>query len=224
MANRFKTWRYWRDEWINPFIIAFILAMIIRTFIFQPFKIPSTSMYPTLKVGDRIFVNKFLYGAKIPFINKRIPKVREPERGDIIVFVSVTDPKYPEPEDEHVRLMGPLFFNKKKIGLRWYHPRYLVKRLVGLPGDRVEIKDSEIYINGKILEEPLIMKSFRYFNSGEYGKEGIFVVVPPDSFFVLGDNSANSIDSRFWGFVPRSQLTGKMFIIWWPFNRVRLMK
>ena len=139
MSKR-KTWQYWRDEWIYPFIIAIILAMIIRVFIVQPFKIPSTSMQPTFKIGDRIFVNKFLFGAGIPFTNIRTPKIRGPKRGDIIVFISATDPVFPEPRKEHVRLLGPIFFNKMRKHLKWYTRRYIVKRLIGLPGDKVMIR------------------------------------------------------------------------------------
>jgi len=224
MANRFKTWRYWRDEWVYPFIIAVFFATIIRIFIVQPFKIPSTSMYPTLKVGDRIFVNKFLYGAKIPFMEKRTPEIRDPKRGDIIVFVSVTDPIFPDGDTAYKRIVGPLFFNPAKKRFRWYSPRFLVKRLVGVPGDKVEIKDGDIYINDHVLKEPLVIKGINYFNAGDYGQEGKVITLSPDSYFVLGDNSANSVDSRFWGTVPKRQLTGKVMVIWWPLNRIRLVK
>lgn len=224
MIHKYRTWRYWRDEWINPFIIAIVLAIIIRTFIVQPFKIPSTSMYPTLKISDRIFVNKFLYGVRIPFTNKWSPAVRQPKRGDIIVFTSVTDLIYPEPEKEYARIVGPLFFNKSRIGFRWYAPRYIVKRLIGKPGDKVEIKNGDVYINDKLLEKPVIIKGFDYFNAGDYGSENNPIIVPPGSYYVLGDNSSNSVDSRFWGFVPKGRVLGEAFIIWWPLSRIRLIK
>lgn len=222
--NRLRSWQYWRDEWVYPFVLAVIFAMLIRTFIAQPFKIPSTSMYPTLKIGDRIFVNKFLYGAKIPFLNKSLPRIRDPKTGDIIVFVSVTDPEYPEPRVNHVRLLGPVFYDKERVRLKWYRPRFLVKRLIGVPGDTVGIKNGDLYINGKLLEDPLAIKGFKYFNAGEYGKEGKPITIPENSYFVMGDNSANSVDSRFWGFVPADQVTGKVFVIWWPIQRVRIIK
>jgi len=222
--NKYRTLRYWMNEWIYPFLIALFFATLIRVFIVQPFKIPSTSMYPTLKVGDRIFVSKFIYGAKVPFINKKTPAVREPRRGDIVVFVSATDLKYPEPEEEYIRIMGPVFFNKDKKHLKWYAPRYLVKRLIGLPGDKIQIKDGDVYVNDEVLDEPFIIKTFNYFNAGEYGNESKPITVPEGSYFLLGDNSANSVDSRFWGFVSESHLTGKAFIIWWPVNRIRLIK
>ena len=225
MSGKYKTWRYWKDEWVYPFVIAIILAMLIRTFVVQPFKIPSTSMYPTLKIGDRIFVNKFLYGAKIPFTIIKTPKIRLPKRGDIIVFISATDPPYPDPKREHLKILGPIFFNKVKKNFKWHtQPRYIVKRLIGLPGDEIEIEDGDVYIDGRLLKEPLIIKGFNYFNAGDYGKNATATIVPPDSYFVLGDNSANSVDSRFWGFVPKKNLVGKVFIIWWPLNRIRLVR
>ncbi|NQT22394.1 MAG: signal peptidase I [Candidatus Omnitrophica bacterium] len=224
MKSRFFTWKYWWTEWIKPLCVAIILAMLIRTFIAQPFKIPSTSMYPTLKVGDRIFVNKFLYGARIPFTCIKTPEVRKPQRGDIIVFVSVTDSKYPEPQGEFIRILGPVFFNKDTKRLKWYSPRYIVKRLVGLPGDRLEIRDEDVYIDGKVLNEPFVVKKFSYYNAGDYGASGKTIEVPAGSYSVMGDNSANSVDSRFWGFVPEQNVTGKVFVIWWPLNRIRLVK
>ncbi|MCK4463495.1 MAG: signal peptidase I [Candidatus Omnitrophica bacterium] len=222
--SKYKTWRYWRDEWVYPFVIAIILAMFIRCFIVQPFKIPSTSMYPALEIGDRIFVSKFMYGAKIPFADKRIPKLRDAQRGDIIVFVSATDSVYPGPKKEYTRLLGPVFFNKEKKRFRWYSPRFIVKRLIGLPGDKLEIKEGDVYIDGRLLDNPLIIKGLNYFNAGNYGREGKSILVPAGSYFVLGDNSANSVDSRFWGFVPEKNIVGKVFIIWWPLNRIRLMR
>ena len=224
MDHRYKTWRYWKEEWIYPFVIAVILALFIRTFVIQPFKIPSASMYPTLKIGDRIFVNKFLFGAKIPFINKTTPKVREPKRGDIIVFISVEDPEYPFPVAKHIRILGPIFFNKLSKTFKWYSgPRYIVKRLIGLPGEMVEIKGGYVYINDKILTDPPIIKSFRYFNVDDESLQPNPILVPENRYFVLGDNSANSVDSRFWGFVPKDHITGKAFVVWWPLFRIRYL-
>ncbi|MDD5439926.1 MAG: signal peptidase I, partial [Candidatus Omnitrophica bacterium] len=201
-----------------------IIASIIRVFIIQPFKIPSTSMYPTLKVGDRIFVNKFLYGAKVPFTDSRLPKVRTPERGDIIVFQSVTDAEFPDPAANYTRLVGPVFFDKEKKFFKWYSPRFLVKRLIGLPGDTVLIKEGDIYVNGNLLDQPRVLKNFTYLNGGDYGKEGVPITVPKDSYFALGDNSANSVDSRYWGYIPAGNLTGKVFVIWWPITRIRMIE
>ena len=193
--SRYKTWQYWREEWVKPVLYALIIALFIRTFVAQPFKIPTSSMVPTFKPRDRIFVNKFIYGAKIPFTDIRLPKLREPERGDIIVFRSPIEPK-----------------------------KYLVKRLVGKPGDIVTIKDMHLWVNGKPVQKPEILKNITYYNRGEYGKAGKAVNVPPGHYFTLGDNSLNSVDSRYWGFVPAKNLAGKVFLIWWPIARIRTVK
>jgi len=195
MNQKFKSWKYWFEEWIKPVLYALIIALFIRTFVAQPFKIPTSSMVPTFKPGDRIFVNKFIYGTKIPFTGKRIFKFREPEPGDIIVFRSPVEAK-----------------------------KHLVKRLIGTPGDTVEIKNQHILINGKEHDEPLVLKKILYYNRGEFGKAGKSVTVPEGSYFVLGDNSLNSVDSRYWGFVPSKNLTGKVFLIHWPIGRIRIVK
>jgi signal peptidase I len=195
MKSKYKTWDYWRDEWVKPVVYAFIIALFIRTFIAQPFKIPTSSMVPTFEPRDRIFVNKFMYGAKIPLVNVRLPKVRDPQRGDIIVFRSPVEPK-----------------------------KYLVKRLVGLPGETVTIRNQHLVINGEPVDDPLSIKGITYYNRGEYGSADETVTVPEGSYYVLGDNSLNSVDSRYWGFVPEENLAGKVFLIHWPIRRMRVVK
>ncbi|KJJ84996.1 signal peptidase I [Candidatus Omnitrophus magneticus] len=187
-------WKYWWYEWIKPIIIAAILALFIRTFIIQPFKIPSSSMYPTLRPGDRIFVSKFLYGARVPLLNLKFPEVREPKTGDIVVFLS------------HVE--------KKK---------YLVKRYIARGPDTIQIKDGDIYVSGnRITQAPF--NKFRYYPRGEYGPSQREIKIPEGFFYVLGDNSANSLDSRYWGFVPEKNLVGKAVVIHWPLNRMKILK
>ena len=181
-------------EWAESIIIAFLLAMIIRTFLVQAFKIPTGSMRPTLMEGDIILVNKFVYGAKIPFTELRLPALIHPARGDVIVFI------YPE--------------NPKKD---------FIKRLVAFPGDRVQIKDGTVYINDKPLLESLFSSRY-YYNRGDFGQQGQEMLVPPGSFFVLGDNSASSQDSRYWGFVPAKNVIGKAMVIYWPPQRIRIIK
>jgi len=181
-------------EWTESIIIAIILALVIRTFVVQAFKIPSGSMIPTFKIGDRIFVNKFLYGAKIPFTDFNLPAVRQPKRGDIIVFISPEAPK-----------------------------KDFVKRLIASEGEKVEIKDGKIFVNGKEVDEPSI-KPYYYYNVGDYGAEGKVIEVPKDSYFALGDNSASSRDSRYWGFVPKKNLLGKVVLIYWPLHRMKVIK
>jgi signal peptidase I len=193
MKMDLKKWNYWWYEWVKPILIAALLAMFIRTFIVQPFKIPSSSMVPTFLPGDRIFVNKFTYGAKLPFTNIRLPHIEEPETGDIVVFVSPVEKK-----------------------------KFLVKRFIASGGQTVEIKGGEIFIDGKPSEENILGK-FYYYNTGEYAAENTPITVPEGKFFVLGDNSANSLDSRYWGFVPEENLVGKAFIIHWPPKRIKLL-
>ena len=181
-------------EWIESIVVALILAMVIRTFIVQAFKIPTGSMRPTLIEGDLILVNKFLYGAKVPFTDLRTPWVRQPARGDVVVFI------YPEDKSKD-----------------------FIKRLIGLPGDTVEIKNGTIYINDNPLVDPLFSQRY-YYNRGDFAEEGKRIVVPEKSFFVLGDNSASSKDSRYWGFVPWNNILGKAMLIYWPAQRIRIIK
>ncbi len=170
-------------EWGESIIIAFILAMIIRTFVVQAFKIPSGSMRPTFLEGDRILVNKFIY------------RFKDPQIGDIVVF------KYPE--------------DKKKD---------FVKRLIAKGGETVEIKEGCIYIDNKLVETPPTIRQVYYYNRGDYGGLGQKINVPADSYYVLGDNSSSSRDSRYWGFVPKKNLLGKAIFIYWPLNRIKAPK
>jgi signal peptidase I len=193
MADKLKKKSVIR-EWIESIIIAFILAMIIRTFVVQAFKIPTGSMRSTLLEGDIILVNKFIYGAKIPFTNLRLPALTRAKRGDVIVFI------YPD--------------NPKKD---------FIKRLIGFPGEIVEIKNGTIYINDKPLLGPFFSSRY-YYNRGDFSQEGQKIRVPKDSFFVLGDNSSSSQDSRYWGFVPHKNILGKAMLIYWPPTRIRIIK
>lgn len=165
-------------EWVNSILVALVLTLIIRTYVVQAFKIPSGSMIPTLQIGDKLFVNKYLY------------RFEEPRRGDIIVFKYPVDPK-----------------------------KDFIKRLVGLSGDEVEIRDGKIYVNGRVLDDPGSFGKFYYYNHDPYAAPRQVIKVPADSYFVLGDNSANSTDSRFWGFVPKKNVLGKAIFRWWPLNR-----
>jgi len=182
-------------EWVEAALVAGFLAFcIIRPFIVQAFKIPTGSMRPTLLEGDLILVSKFIYGAKVPFTKYRLPKLRDPQRGDVIVFI------YPE--------------DKKKD---------FIKRLVGLPGDTVEIRSGTVYINDKPLLDPAFNKRY-YYNRGDLAKEREVVIVPEGGYFVLGDNSGSSKDSRYWGFVPKENVLGKAIVIYWPPLRIRAIK
>lgn len=169
-------------EYAESLLIAFVLAMIIRTFVVQAFKIPTGSMRPTLIEGDRILVNKFIY------------KFREPQRGEVIVF------KYPE---------------DTKLAF--------IKRLIGLSNESLEIKNGKIYIEGNIVEEKILSSKY-YYNRGDYGELDKTVEIPADGLYALGDNSGNSRDSRYWGFIPRKNMIGKAMLIYWPPYRMRLIE
>jgi len=194
MKNKKKSKKSVIREWVESIVIAFILAMIIRTFVVQAFKIPTGSMRPTLIEGDIILVNKFIYGAKIPFIDWRLPSLKEPQRGDVVVFV------YPQ--------------NPKKD---------FIKRLVGLGGDSIEIKSGTVYVNDRPLMDPAFDQRY-YYNRGAFAEEGQQILVPEDSFFCLGDNSASSQDSRYWGFVPAKNIIGEAMVIYWPPRRIKIIK
>jgi len=181
-------------DWVESILVAFLLAMVIRTFVVQAFKIPTGSMRPTLLEGDIILVNKFIYGAKVPFTDFNLPRFTDPERTDVVVFI------YPD--------------NPKKD---------FIKRLVAVAGEEVEIKNGTIYVDGKPLTEPVFNQRY-YYNRGGFASEGQKINVPKDSFFVLGDNSASSQDSRYWGFVPRKNILGKALLIYWPLNRIRIIR
>ncbi|MBU4305918.1 MAG: signal peptidase I [Candidatus Omnitrophica bacterium] len=169
-------------EYGESLLIAFILAMIIRAFVVQAFKIPTGSMIPTLIEGDRILVNKFIY------------RFHEPERGDVIVF------KYPE---------------NPKIAF--------IKRLIALENEKIMIHNGRIFIDAKEITDPAISSRF-YYNRGPYGDVNQEITVLEKSLYALGDNSANSRDSRYWGYVPRKNLIGKAILIYWPPYRMRLIK
>lgn len=183
-------------EWVESIVIALILALFIRQFIIQAFKIPTGSMRMTLIEGDRILVNKFIYGAKVPLADLKLPALRQPKRGDVIVFIYPEDPK-----------------------------KDFIKRLIALPGETVEIRAGNIYINGVLNQEPLLYNRY-YYNRPEsdFGKEGMVVKVPQDSYYVLGDNTSSSRDSRYWGFVPVKNVLGKAVLIYWPLNRIRVIE
>lgn len=181
-------------EWTESIVVALVLALLIRTFVIQAFKIPSGSMRMTLLEGDRILVSKYIYGPRVPFTNYRISGLGSPKRGDIVVF------EYPEDRS-----------------------RDFIKRLIAVGGDTVEIKDGHIYIDGKIYEDPLIKNRY-YYNQGAYGQPGRKIKVPENHYFVLGDNSASSKDSRYWGFVPKDLMIGRAELIYWPPNRIRFIK
>ncbi len=169
----------WREN-IESLVWAVALAIVIRTFVMAPYKIPSGSMRPTLIEGDRILVNKFIYRFRIP------------TRGDIVVFHYPDDTRRP-----------------------------FIKRLVALGGDTVEIRDGHILINGQ--PQDGVFSTIHYYNQGPFGQPGTPITVPDGQYFVLGDNSGSSHDSRMWGFVPKKLMIGQAMCIFWPITRWRIL-
>ncbi|MFV0438419.1 MAG: signal peptidase I [Desulfopila sp.] len=181
-------------EYIEAIVIAILLALFIRTFIVQAFKIPSGSMLPTLKIGDYLLVSKFSYGIRVPFTGQLLVPLGSPERGDVVVFRF--------PRDRSVDY---------------------IKRVVGLPGDTVTIKDKQVLINGEAVADPHAHFSSAEIVDAEVGPRDNFgpVTVPKGAIFVMGDNRDNSFDSRFWGFVDERDILGKAFILYWSWDTER---
>ncbi len=183
-------------EYAEAIITALLLALIIRAYIIQAFKIPSGSMIPTLVIGDHILVTKFIYGTKIPFSDKSILVFKQPEKGDIIVF------KYPE--------------DPKKD---------FIKRVVATGGDTLEERNKIIYVNGKEVTEPYAYHGDSFVRPRGDPRDNFGpLIVPENKVFVMGDNRDQSFDSRYWGFVDIKAIKGKALIIYWswdPGNRLR---
>lgn len=210
-------------EYTEAVIIAIILALLIRTFVVQAFKIPSGSMKQTLLVGDQILVSKFLYGMKIPFTDTRFFILRQPRRSDIIVF---SFPQNKEKEEcrsftqNVASRFGNAWSNKSLLYLFKDDCRDFIKRVIGVGGDKIEIKNKVVYINNVALVEP-----YTIYNSKNAGESAIEprdnfgpVIIPRNKFLVLGDNRDNSHDGRFWGYVDMSEIKGRAFIIYWSWD------
>jgi signal peptidase I len=179
-------------EYAEAILVAILLALFIRTFVVQAFKIPSGSMKPTLLVGDHILVNKFLYGIKLPFVNSTLIPITDPKRGDIVVFKFPVDPK-----------------------------KDFIKRVIGIPGDVVEIRNKKTYLNNKPMVDPYGTHLDPHIIPRRARPRDNFgpVTVPPKSLFVMGDNRDHSYDSRFWKFVDMSKVKGKAFVIYWSWDK-----
>jgi signal peptidase I len=178
-------------EYLEPILIAVLIALFVRAFVVQAFKIPSSSMEPTLLVCDYILVNKFIYGVRVPFTETKLFQMKKPKRGDTVVFI------YPKDRSKD-----------------------FIKRVIGTEGEKVEIIRDKIFINDRQIEDPWGRydpkgEAFKHFQPMErYGPD----IVPKDSLFVLGDNRDNSQDSRFWGFVNINAVKGKAFIIYFSLD------
>src|SRR5262245_27953317 len=209
-----KGFARWLWDWTKSIVVALVVWFLLRTFLVEAFRIPSGSMENTLLVGDFLFVNKMLYGAEVPLIKKKLPAVREPRRGDILVFDSV--------EEEGLKV---------------------VKRLIGVPGDTLMMRDSELYRNGQKVSEPYAvhgdpsrseepsrraqMRAWQLPHLVAGRDTASYhpdlqnwgpVVVPADSFFMMGDNRDSSYDGRYWGFLPRVNVRGRPLLIYYSYD------
>jgi signal peptidase I len=187
-------------EYFESIVIAVILALFIRTFVVQAFKIPTGSMENNLLIGDHLLVNKFVYGPRLSSIEKGLLPESDVARGEVVVF------KYPEEPD-----------------------RDFIKRVIGLPGETLEVRDKRVYINGQKIDEPYVhylqpppepsdVHEITSFDVRDhYGP----VTIPEGHYFVMGDNRDNSQDSRYWGFLPASYVKGKALIVYWSYESSR---
>jgi signal peptidase I len=188
-------------EYFESIVIAVILALFIRTFVVQAFKIPTGSMEENLLIGDHLLVNKFVFGLEPTALERTLLPVRDIRRQDIVVF------KYPDQPE-----------------------RDFIKRVIGLPGETIELRNKRVFVNGQPLEEPYVHfleppddsepgdADYTDFDvRRRYGP----VTVPPDQYFVMGDNRDNSQDSRYWGFLPRGYIKGKALMVYWSYEADR---
>ncbi|MDH5633632.1 MAG: signal peptidase I [Gammaproteobacteria bacterium] len=202
-------------EYARSFFPVILFVFVLRSFLFEPFRIPSGSMLPNLLVGDFIVVNKYAYGVRLPVINKKVINIAAPDRGDVMVFRFPRDPSV-----------------------------NYIKRVIGVPGDRIAYRDNRLHVNGKAVTydkqadyiyrdisggerkflqylEQLDGESGEHrviLEEGSYASGPIELTVPEGQYFVMGDNRDNSNDSRYWGFVPDANVVGKAFMIWFSWD------
>lgn len=220
----------WWVEYGASFFPVILIVFVLRSFLVEPFKIPSGSMIPTLLVGDFILVNKYTFGIRLPVINKKVIEVNNPQRGDVIVFRFPVDPSLDYikrivgvPGDKVAYLNKRLTINDQPIALRRVDD-YLDKEKLYYTPRFVETLDA---VQHEILVEddspPFIAQTaqFPFRNNCHYNSEGVVCQVPPGHYFVMGDNRDNSQDSRFWGFVPDANIVGKAFFVWFNFGDLK---
>ncbi len=187
----------WRGI-LSFLVLALVASLFVRTVVVAAFIIPTSSMDPTLRPGDMVLVWRSAYAVNLPFTNHRLFKVRSPRRWEVTVFSARGLP-----------------FEKRE------QERSFVKRIVGLPGEEIEIKEGEVYVNGRVAAKPKAVRRIQYISKGFPAFHSARKIkVPPRMYFVLGDNTYDSEDSRFWGFVPEENIRGRAFLVFFPSNRI----
>jgi len=218
----------WWIEYPKSFFPVILIVFLLRSFVLEPFRIPSGSMIPTLLVGDFILVNKFTYGIRLPIVNKKLFEMNEPRRGDVMVF------RYPEdPSVDYI---------KRVVGVAGDRVAYVNKRLA-INGKELELKPDGEYLHKRasyakqyveavdghqhriLVEDDAppslpFVKQFPFREKCTYNSEGMTCTVPPGHYFMMGDNRDNSADSRVWGFVPDENIVGRAFFIWFNFSEL----
>lgn len=218
----------WWVEYGSSFFPVILFVFVLRSFIVEPFRIPSGSMLPTLQSGDLILVNKFTYGIRLPIIDRKIIPVNLPQRGDVMVFRYPVNPGVDYikrvvgiPGDEVAYLNKQLFINGKKVPLV-RDGDYFEPDRVAYTAQYIESLGT---VDNKILQDDSLLSDIRpiwpfpYRENCKYSSEGIRCVVPAGNYFMMGDNRDNSLDSRFWGFVPQENIVGRAFFIWMNFSQ-----
>jgi len=234
---------------VRDFILSWgpviIIVLLIRAFIVEAFMVPSGSMEDTIKVGDFMLVNKFIYGVRAPFGSRELIPVGTPRRGDIIVFRCPADPDYPQPERNYIHFFPrwlpllPLYWNKVNSRFLWYTPRNFIKRCVAVAGDTLEVRNKHVFINGDPLPDTLAIHTRRSlvpFNEAlrrdfqrRWESMGFIadttirdnfgpVVIPPGHVMAMGDNRDNSWDSRFWGPLDLRYMKGRPLVIYFSYG------
>lgn len=217
----------WWVEYGVSFFPVILFVFILRSFIFEPFRIPSGSMLPTLQNGDFILVNKFQYGVRIPIINQKIIPLQTPQAGDVLVFRYPVDPsidyikRVVAVAGDTVRYAGSqLYINDKRVELtpkgQYFEPdrHNYVSEFTEMLGS----KTNQILLNTQQNQDFMPITRFPYIENCEYTYQSVTCLVPAGNYFVMGDNRDNSLDSRYWGFVPDENVVGRAFFIWMNFS------
>ena len=222
-AHRVPAW----IEFCVSFFPIILAVFAVRSFVIEPFRIPSGSMLPTLQNGDLILVNKFQYGIRLPVVDKKVVELGSPKRGDVVVFRYPVDPKVDYikrvvglPGDEVLYQGKKLYINGQEVGQQrsgdYYEPDQSV--YIGRYTEELGETSHDILYSRKVLQDYMPISNFPYRNQCEYFAAGVRCKVPEGHYFMMGDNRDNSLDSRYWGFVPDRYIVGRAFFIWMNFS------